>query len=209
MGRTDRAVSAEPPRPVDAADLLQRIGERVRSARRAAELTQAQLAERSGVSKRMLALIENGLGNASLATLDKIAVGLGITFSALVAAPTRADASVVVHEAEIEALYSSAAGSRALFLVAASHAGPAELWDWLLAPGDSYEAETDPQHSEELIQVRYGILDVAVAGRVHRLATDDAIRIESDQPYSYRNPGLSPTRFIKVVVPANGNRPVR
>lgn len=46
-------------------------------ARREAGLTQKELAERTGIQQSNISRIENGNGNPSLSTLNKLAQGLG------------------------------------------------------------------------------------------------------------------------------------
>ena len=59
------------------ASVLQHVSLNVRSLRNANGLSQSALAERSGVSRRMLVAIEAGEKNVSLTTLDLIAEALG------------------------------------------------------------------------------------------------------------------------------------
>ncbi len=65
------------------ASVLQHVSLNVRSLRHASGLSQTALAERSGVSRRMLVAIEAGEKNVSLTTLDLIAEALGVAFSDL------------------------------------------------------------------------------------------------------------------------------
>src|SRR5436189_2259393 len=60
------------------------IGDRVRQGRAGRGWTLDQLAERSGVSRRMLVSIEQGSANPSIATLLLISDALGIGLPALV-----------------------------------------------------------------------------------------------------------------------------
>src|ERR1700751_3079676 len=60
------------------------IGGRVRQGRGSRGWTLDQLAERSGVSRRMLVSIEQGSANPSIATLLRISDALGIGLPALV-----------------------------------------------------------------------------------------------------------------------------
>src|SRR5204863_9850251 len=64
--------------------IAQTIGGRVRQGRASRGWTLDQLAERSGVSRRMLVSIEHGSANPSIATLLRISDALGIVLPALV-----------------------------------------------------------------------------------------------------------------------------
>src|SRR5436853_6282683 len=65
-------------------DVARAIGGRVRQGRNSRGWTLDQLAERSGVSRRMLVSIEQGSANPSIATLLLISDALGIGLPALV-----------------------------------------------------------------------------------------------------------------------------
>lgn len=54
------------------------IGARIRTARRAARLTQEQLAELAGTSTRTVRDIEKGTGSASLGVVERVAAVLGL-----------------------------------------------------------------------------------------------------------------------------------
>ena len=59
-------------------DLIQVVAGRVRELRRARRLSQRQLAARAGLSGQFIADIEQGRGNASLASLSKVAEALDV-----------------------------------------------------------------------------------------------------------------------------------
>lgn len=63
-----------------------RIGEHVRSRRRAARMTLVQLADRTGLSHPFLSQVERGHSRASMVSLEKIAAALGTTQVELLAA---------------------------------------------------------------------------------------------------------------------------
>ena len=60
------------------------IGQRVRQHRTARGWTLDELADRSGVSRRMVITIEHGEGNPSIATLLRISGALGVGLPVLV-----------------------------------------------------------------------------------------------------------------------------
>lgn len=69
----DRSVrSSAPGAPFSESDFLLQLGAAVRSARANAGMTRRELARRSGVSQRYIALIEAGKGNVSIVLLLRI-----------------------------------------------------------------------------------------------------------------------------------------
>jgi transcriptional regulator with XRE-family HTH domain len=69
------------------ADLIDELGEvvgdRVREFRMSLNLTVAELAERTGMSKAMLSKVENNRASASLSTLARLSTALGVPITAL------------------------------------------------------------------------------------------------------------------------------
>lgn len=61
------------------------VGERIRAIRKAKGLTQQQLAELSGLDDAYIGSLERGERNFSIDTLEKIIVGLNISFGDLIA----------------------------------------------------------------------------------------------------------------------------
>jgi transcriptional regulator with XRE-family HTH domain len=65
------------------ANLQKRFGARVRKLRQERGWTQVDLAERLGVDRSYLAQIEGGQRNVSLAIIETIAAGFGLSLSKL------------------------------------------------------------------------------------------------------------------------------
>lgn len=74
--------------------VLRNVGSNLRDFRKRAGLSQAILAQRSGVSRRTIINLEAGEANISLAGLDQLAEALGIRFVDLVTAPTAARSEI-------------------------------------------------------------------------------------------------------------------
>jgi transcriptional regulator with XRE-family HTH domain len=188
-------------------DFLAKVGQQVRARRRAAGLTVQGLAERAGLSRRMLTMIEQGGANPSLVSVDKLARALGTDFTALV---TGADSDPVHVPDRPVQVWESNTGSRGLLHVGSAYVGGPELWEWILQPGDHYEAQPDPAGSEELFLVKSGTLVLKVGDRAVRLGPGASARLASDRQYSYATEGSEPTVFVRVVelgTDRSGNRP--
>jgi transcriptional regulator with XRE-family HTH domain len=181
------------------AGFISRVGAEVRRLRTGRALTVQQLADAAGLSRRMLTLIEQGHANPSLVTIDKVARALGTDFASL-ARDTRPDPVVVNEPGSAAGVWSSAAGSHAALQVATQRLPSAELWEWVLQPGDRYSALPDAAGSEELFLVLDGALTLEVEGiePVTVLAGGSA-RLASDRNYAYANHGRKPARYVRVV----------
>src|SRR5579864_3827782 len=76
-----------------------RLAERLYGLRAERSLTLDALAERSGVSRSMISLIERCESSPTANVLEKLAAGLGVTLASLFAEPARTDAAPVARRA--------------------------------------------------------------------------------------------------------------
>lgn len=182
-----------------AAGLVGAIGERVRTRRRARGWTLDDLAERSGVSRRMLVSVEHGATNPSLATLLRLSEALAIGLPALVA-PNDGEVTVEVSRAGTRPpLWTGERGGRAYLVAGLATPDVVELWDWTLAPGDVHASEPHVRGARELLNVVEGEVVLSVAGEEARLGVGDAAVFAGDAVHGYRNEGTTPARFALTV----------
>lgn len=176
-------------------DVLTHVGANLRRIRKQAGLSQTNLADASGISRRMIAGLEGGGANISLSSLDKLAGALGVGFVDLVSDPNRERRRI-----EAMAWRGERPGSQAVLLGAAPASCEAQLWIWTLAPGERYLAEPDPQGWHEMVYVLEGALRLALSGVSQTVGTDDFAIYSSAQPYAYFNDGDSRLRFVRNVL---------
>jgi transcriptional regulator with XRE-family HTH domain len=173
------------------------VGGNIRQQRLARGLSQQVLAERADLSRRMITLIENGDGNASLATLDRLAAALHVDFATLIAPQGNHKQGAAK---PIQVWQGRDRRSHARLLQSCTLPSPVELWTWQLAPGERYDAEPDPAGMREIILVIAGRLDLELSAAKHRLSSGQSIDFASDQPYAYANNGKVVLKFIKNVL---------
>jgi transcriptional regulator with XRE-family HTH domain len=176
-------------------DVLAHVGENLRRLRRRAGLSQAALAENSGISRRMIVSLEGGETNISLSSLDRIAEALGTNFVELVSDPA-------AHSRRIDALAwrGERPESEATLLGSVPARAEAQLWSWVLGPGDTYQAEPDPVGWHEMIAVTEGRIRIDLQEGPVTVAAGGFAIYASAQTYAYVNvhPGVS--RFLRTVV---------
>ena len=176
--------------------VLGHVAGNLRSLRAAAGLSQAEVAERAGLSRRMIVALEGGDTNISLAKLGRIADALNVTFARLVREPEvdgRAPGRATVWRG-------AAAESRAALIGAVPGGRDPEFWLWAIAPGDRYTAEPDPAGWREAIFVIEGTLEIALAAGAQTVAAGAFTLFRSDQPYAYLNRGPGLLRFTRTVL---------
>lgn len=178
------------------ASVLQHVSQNVRRLRHAAELSQTALAEKSGVSRRMLVAIEAGEKNVSLTTLDRVAEALDVAFSDLISAPDARDPSRINEVAWAGII----PGSKAVLLAKADACREVELWEWRLEPGELYLSDADADGWSEQVYVFEGSLTLVLGDEERRLATGDFVSFASNRTHAYRNDGDVAVRFVRNVV---------
>ncbi|MGE8394400.1 helix-turn-helix transcriptional regulator [Pseudomonas sp. BIGb0427] len=178
------------------ASVLQHVSQNIRRLRHAAQLSQSALAQKSGVSRRMLVAIEAGEKNVSLTTLDLIAEALQVAFSDLIKAPDNRDPSRI-NELAWAGVHP---GSKAVLLASSAATREVELWEWRLEPGEVYPCEPDADGWSEQLFVFEGCLTLEVEGQQQRLNAGEFFTFASNRRYAYRNDGEVATRFVRNVV---------
>ena len=180
-------------------DVAAAVGRNVRALRQQRRMTIDALATAAGISRGTVIQIETARGNPSIATLCNLATALRVGVGSLVdgdAAPR-----VAVRRAEQAApLWSSPAGSSAIFRIGTDPPDVVELWDWTLQPGDAFDGEAHPMGTAEVLSVLSGRLALRVGTSELELATGDTAMFEAHAPHRYASAAAEPVRFTMVVV---------
>jgi transcriptional regulator with XRE-family HTH domain len=176
------------------------IGRRVRQHRGARGWTLDELAERSGVSRRMVISIEHGEGNPSIATLLRISDALGVGLPVLVDVE-RPRPVTVTAAGQAPELWRGERGGRALLVAGTEPPDVVELWDWTLHPGEAHTSEPHSAGTRELLLVLAGSVDLRVGDRTDRLGPGDSAAFAGDVAHGYSTPddAMTPARFALTV----------
>jgi transcriptional regulator with XRE-family HTH domain len=178
-------------------DFLSVVGARIRELRTARSLTVQQLADRAGISRRLMTQIELGQANPSLVTVSRIARRLGTEFTELLQ-PAGGSAIEARAPGEHVLVWTGEAGSTA-HLLQATTSRSADMWLWTLLPGDTYRGRPDPAHSQELFYVVSGALLLSAPDQEVEVGAGSSARLRSDRPYSYRTATRGPVVFVRTV----------
>lgn len=175
------------------------VGRNVRALRLQRRMTIDGLATAAGVSRGTVIQIETARGNPSIGTLVALAAALRVGVGSLVdgdAAPR----VTVRRAAEAARLWSSAAGSSAVFRIGTDPPDVVELWDWTLQPGDGFEGEAHPMGTQEVLSVLDGRLLLRVGETEQVLDVGDTVLFQAHAPHRYGSAGDAPVRFLMVVL---------
>lgn len=177
------------------AHLASRLG-RLRAER---GLTLDALAERAGVSRSMISLIERGRSSPTAAVLDRLAAGLGVTLASLFSDEARADASPVARRAEQATWRDSESGYVRRNLSPARHPSPIELVEVVLPAGARVAYDTPGTRAAGIGQqvwVLEGRLELTFGGATHALDAGDCLAMRLEGPVSFHNPGSVDVRYL-------------
>ena len=176
------------------------IGERVRQHRTARGWTLDELADRSGVSRRMLINIEHGDGNPSIATLLRISDALGVGLPVLVDVQ-RPHALTITAAGQAPVLWHGPRGGQALLVAGTEPPDVVELWEWTLHPGEDHTSDPHSTGTRELLLVLDGQVDLRVGHSTERLSVGDSAAFAGNVAHSYATPtdAATPARFALTV----------
>ncbi|MHA3060004.1 helix-turn-helix domain-containing protein [Acinetobacter sp. ANC 4636] len=175
--------------------ILEYVSDNLKRLREQHQLSQQQLADQSGVSRRTIAGLESGEMNISLTKLAAIASVLQVSFAELVSSPTAKNP----HIHRVKTWQSTNGNSFAELHCSAPAQQQVELWTWSLASGDVYQAEADPEGWSELLYIVQGSLTLTLDGVQHQLSAGSSFVYASSVPYSYANLGAEPLLFTRTV----------
>jgi transcriptional regulator with XRE-family HTH domain len=182
------------------ADISARIAARVRGLRTSAALSLEALAERSGVSRSMISLVERGESSPTAAVLDRLAAGLGVTLASLFADDAQADASPVSRRAEQQAWRDPESGYVRRNLSPPAYPSPIELVEVVLPPGARVAYDTPPATRAvpiaQQIWILDGRLELTVGEVTHHLDTGDCLAMRLDSPVVFRNTADCEVRYV-------------
>jgi transcriptional regulator with XRE-family HTH domain len=184
-------------------DITARIAKRVRDLRDAQGYTLDALAERSGVSRSNISLIERGQSSPTAAVLDKLAAGLGVTLASLFEddSAQAAEPSPVARVADQPVWTDPASGYIRRNLSPAARS-PIQLVDVIFPAGQRVAYDGMPRDTEVHQQVWMidGVMELTVGEEQWRLETGDCLAMRLDSPIVYRNPTRKPARYMVALV---------
>lgn len=188
----DRA-SATAPSP----DINSRIARRVRQLRTQLGMTLDQLAAKCDVSRSMLSLVERGESSPTAVVLEKIATGLGIALAGLFD-DASAPASPVSRRADRTTWRDPQSGYLRRNISPANYPAPVQLVEVVLPAGArvAYESGARDVSLHQQLWIQDGSIEVTVGNVTYRLAKDDCLAMQLDEPITFRNRTRKAARYI-------------
>ena len=188
--------------------LNEQIAARVRQLRAARGLSLEGLAERSGVSRSMISLIERGETSPTAVVLERLAVGLDITLAGLFD-PPQGLADPVSRRASQALWRDPDSGYLRRNVSPAGFPTPIQIVEVEFPAGGhvAYETGPRPTLTHQQIWVLEGEIEVTVGDDRHELAAGDCLAHMLDRPVAYRNRTRKAARYAVILVTGPAPKP--
>jgi transcriptional regulator with XRE-family HTH domain len=190
------------PPPLDpAVDLNQRIADRVRSLRTARRWTLEALAEKSGVSRSMISLVERGESSPTAVLLDRLSAALGVPLASLFADPAPTPQPLSPRSSQLT-WRDPATGYLRRNVSPPGAASPIQLVEVELPAGArvAFESGSRDVAVHQQVWVQHGRIEVIVGDAGYALDKGDCLAFLLDRPTTFHNPTAHTARYAVVIV---------
>lgn len=176
------------------------IASRIRQLRDAQDLSLAALAERSGVSRSNISLIERGESSATATVLDKLSAALGVTVASLFEQPAAAPAPI--SRAADQPAWTDPGSGYVRRNLSPPIDSPIQLVEVSFPPGQrvAYDTAARDVDVQQQIWMIEGTMEVTVGESQWTLSSGDCLAMRLDQPMTYYNPSTKPARYLVALV---------
>ncbi|MDH6590500.1 transcriptional regulator with XRE-family HTH domain [Variovorax sp. TBS-050B] len=182
-------------------DINTRIARRLRELRSARGYSLETLAERSGVSRSNISLIERAQSSPTAAVLDKLAIGLSVALAAFF--EDTADGSDGTPPSPLirladQPLWQDPASGYVRRRLSPPAPSPLQLVEVLFPPGQRIALDSAVHDAEihQQIWVIEGQMALTVGDTPWLLATGDCLCMQLNQPIVFHNPGPATARYL-------------
>ena len=180
-------------------DINARIAHRVRELRDALGYSLDALAERSGVSRSNISLIERGQSSPTAVVLDRLASGLGVTVASLFEeSRARAVEPSPLARVADQPVWTDPASGYVRRNVSPPARSAIQLVDVVFPAGQRVAYDTAAREVDVHQQVWMidGTMELTVGDALWRLHAGDCLAMRLDRPIVYRNTTRRPARYL-------------
>jgi transcriptional regulator with XRE-family HTH domain/mannose-6-phosphate isomerase-like protein (cupin superfamily) len=185
-------------------DLNKRIAKRVCELRAGRNLSLDALANRSGVSRSMLSLIERGESSPTAVVLEKVAAGLHVTLASLFDEPKTARQTLdcpVASRVDQPEWKDPGSGYRRRNVSPSGVIQPMQIVE-VHFPGGArvaFESGVRDQPVYQQIWVLQGSMNITVGSERHRLREGDCLAMQLNHPTLFHNPSKKVAHYAVVI----------
>jgi transcriptional regulator with XRE-family HTH domain len=188
-------------------EINRRIARRVRELRSAQGLSLDALAERSGVSRSTISLIERGQTSPTASVLDKLAAALDVTLASLFEqAEAPAARSPLARKAE-QPVWTDPATGYVRRNISPSVQSPLQLVEVVFPARQRLAYDSVPRSTRihQQIWMIEGSMEITVGERTWDLQKGDCLAMRLDEPIVFHNPAREPARYLVALATLPGS----
>lgn len=189
-------------------DINTHIGRRVRELRDTCGYSLDALAERSGVSRSNISLIERGQSSPTAAVLDKLSTALGVTVASLFERHGEQPAPSPLARVSDQPVWTDPASGYVRRNVSPAVDTPLQLVDVIFPAGQRVHFDTSSRDVliDQQVWMIDGVMELTLGTALWRLERGDCLSMRLDQPITYHNPGRQAARYLVALVTLPGVR---
>lgn len=158
------------------------LGANLRQLREARAMSQAQISKIAGIPRPTWTNLESGEANPTLAVLVKAANALQVRLEELLGPP-----KAVARHYPAASLPTRTKGLVAIRKLLPEHLPGLDIERMELPPGGHMAGIPHTPGTREYLTCETGVVELAVAGTIYRLAQGDVVVFRGDQKHGYRN----------------------
>ncbi len=174
------------------------LADNLRRRRKAAALTQAELAERAGLPRATLASMEQTGSNPGIQAVQAVARALGVSLDELVEARPEERHFLVGPREQQD--YRADDGRFSARLVSPIASKGVQMHRVSMRPGCSSVGRPHPQGAQEFFFTLAGTARIDIAGDAVEVPAGHLLQFPGHHRHVYRNPGSEPCEAVSVVV---------
>lgn len=174
------------------------LGERIRALRQGRRLTLRRLAEGAGTSAGFLSQLERGQVNASIGTLRKLAMGLGVTLPDLFGEQDLTQPRVL-RRAECPEIHTSELVTK--LLLSRTPLLNLEVYSAQFRPGGNAGEPYVHGDAQEMLIVLRGSLTLVLGDHEHMLDEGDSAEYRTSVPHTVRNESGGTAELLWIISP--------
>ena len=178
-------------------DINERIAERVRDLRSRLGLTLDALAQRSGVSRSMISLIERAESTPTAVILERLATGLDVPLASLFDEPTPRPDPVSRRAAQLE-WRDPASGYVRRNVSPSGVSSPIQIVEVEFPPGARVSFDSGTRAHQQ-VWVLDGSIEIRAGAECYSLNSGDCVAFLLDRPTAFANPSTKPARYAVVI----------
>lgn len=186
-------------------DINALIALRIRDLRTSRAWSLDALADRSGVSRSAISVIERGESSPTATVLNKLAAALNVPLASLFEQQPAEGSVSPISRADAQPVWKDPASGYVRRHLSAAVPCPTQLIEIHFPPGQRVSYEASMQNPDVIQQVwmMRGTMEVRAGETTWHLEKGDCLTMRLDRPTAFHNPGAATAHYLVVITTAS------